>query len=87
MKQRNTDQNPAETCSFCGVEAARLFLKNQSFGQGARLIVIESVPTYVCENCHESYITAEASRAIDEILKHPDQHTSLRKVSVATLAA
>jgi YgiT-type zinc finger domain-containing protein len=87
MKQKNSNQTPAEICSFCGVEAARLFLKNQSFGKGTRLIVIESVPTYVCDNCHESYITAEASRAIDEILKHPEQHTSLREVSVATLVA
>jgi hypothetical protein len=41
----------------------------------------------ICDNCHESYITAEVSRAIDEILAHPDQYTSPREVSVATLAA
>lgn len=87
MEQRNNQQPPAEICSFCGVEAARLFLKNQTFGQGARLIVIENVPTYVCGNCHESYLTAEVSRAIDEVLAHPDQHTTRREISVATLAA
>ena len=32
-------------------------------------------------------ITAEVSRVIDEILAHPDQYTSPREVSVATLAA
>jgi len=51
------------------------------------MIVIENVPTFVCDNCHESYITAEVSRAIDEIPAHPDQYTSPREVSVATLAA
>ena len=87
MVQRNHQQPPAEICSFCSVEAARLFLKNQTFGQGARLIVIENVPTYVCGNCHESYLTAEVSRAIDEVLAHPDQHTTRREISVATLVA
>ncbi len=87
MKQKRQRKNPAEICSFCGEQAARPYLKNQTFGQGARMIVIENVPTFVCDNCHESYITAEVSRAIDEILAHPDQYTSPREVSVATLAA
>ncbi len=87
MKQQSTSQSPAETCSFCGNPAARLFLKNQTFGHGDRLLVIENVPTYVCSHCHERYLTAKVSRAIDEILAHPDQHTTRREVSVATLAA
>ncbi|MGH9847325.1 MAG: type II toxin-antitoxin system MqsA family antitoxin [Blastocatellia bacterium] len=87
MKHKTRRQNPAEICSFCGEQAARLHLKNQTFGQGDRMIVIENVPTFVCDNCHESYITADVSRAIDEILAHPNQHTSRREVSVATLAA
>jgi len=87
MTKKRIRNNPAETCSFCGKQAARLFLKTQTFGQGEGMIVIENVPTFVCDNCHESYITAEVSRAIDEILAHPDKHTSLREVSVARLAA
>lgn len=87
MKQKSRRANPADICSFCGQQAARLYLKNHTFGQGDRMIVIESVPTFVCDNCHESYITAEVSRAIDEILAHPNQHTSRREISVATLAA
>jgi len=51
------------------------------------MIVIENVPTYVCDNCRQSYITAEISRAIDEVLAHPEQQTTRREVSVATLAA
>jgi YgiT-type zinc finger domain-containing protein len=87
MKQKNRRQSPAEICSFCGKQTARLYLKNHTFGHGSRLIVIENVPTYVCDNCRESYLTAETSRAIDEILAHPEQHTSPRQVNVATLAA
>ena len=87
MRKKRLRKNVAEVCSFCGEQAARLHLKTQTFGQGDRMIVIENVPTYVCDNCHESYITAEVSRAIDEILAHPNQHTSRREVSVATLAA
>jgi len=51
------------------------------------MIVIENVPTYVCDNCRQSYITAETSRTIDEVLAHPEQQTTRREVSVATLAA
>ena len=84
MKQKT---QPPIPCSFCGQKTARLHLKNHTFGHGARLLVIENVPTYVCDNCRESYLTAETSRAIDEVLAHPDQHTVRREVSVATLAA
>jgi YgiT-type zinc finger domain-containing protein len=87
MRKKRFRENVAEICSFCGEQTARLHLKNHIFGQGDRMIVIENVPTFVCDNCHESYITAEVSRAIDEILAHPSQHTSRREVSVATLAA
>lgn len=87
MKQKPSSPIPAEKCSFCGKQTARLHLKNHTFGHGARLLVIENVPTYVCGNCHESYLTAAISRAIDEVLAHPDQHTVRREVSVATLAA
>ncbi len=87
MEQRSTQPHPTESCSFCGAQSARLFLKNQTYGQGTRLIVIENVPTSVCGNCHESYITSAVSRAIDEVFAHPDQHTIRREVSVATLAA
>ena len=87
MKQKNRRQKTAEICSFCGKKFARLYLKNHTFGHGPRMIVIENVPTYVCDNCRQSYITAETSRAIDEVLAHPEQQTTRREVSVATLAA
>ena len=87
MKQKNQRQIPTETCSFCGKKTVRLYAKNHTFGQGPRMIVIENVPTYVCHNCRKSYLTAETSPAIDEILAHPDPHTSPSKVNVATLAA
>ena len=86
MKQKTLSLIPAEKCSFCGKATARLHLKNHTFGHGARLLVIENVPTYICDNCHESYLTAATSRAIDEVFAHPDHHTVRREVSVATLA-
>lgn len=51
------------------------------------MIVIQNVPTWSCENCGEVYITAEVSRAIDDVIEHPELHTEKRPVSVATLAA
>ena len=86
MKKQRRD-NPAEICSFCGEKTARLTAKNQTFGKGAEMIVIEDVPTWSCENCGEVYITAEVSRAIDDVLAHPERHAEKRPVNVATLAA
>ncbi len=82
--QQFHDEVSTGICSLPGKQTAR---ENHTFGHGARLLVIENVPTYVCDNCHESYLTAATSRAIDEVLAHPDQHTVRREVSVATLAA
>lgn len=87
MKQKNRQRKLPEICSFCGKKAARLYLKNHTFGRGTRMVVIENVPTYVCDNCRESYVTAETSRVIDEVLAHPEQQTTRREVRVATLAA
>jgi YgiT-type zinc finger domain-containing protein len=87
MKAKDRRPKPADICSFCGKQTARLYLKNHTFGHGPRMIVIENVPTYVCDNCRESYVTAEISRAIDEVLAHPEQQTRRREVKVATLAA
>ncbi len=87
MKPKKQRSGNRETCSFCGKHAARLYLKNHTFGQGSQMIVIENVPTYVCDNCHETYIDAQTSRAIDKVLEHPERQTTRREISVATLAA
>ena len=51
MNRKRRTKNPLETCSFCGAKSAALLSKNQTFGQGRKMIVIESVPTFVCSNC------------------------------------
>jgi hypothetical protein len=52
------------------------------------LISVNSLTSdFICGNCHESSLTAKTSRAIDEVLAHPDQHTVRREFNVATLAA
>lgn len=86
MKKQRLNTS-AEICSFCGEKTARLNAKNHTFGKGAEMIVIENVPTWSCDNCGEVYITAEVSRAIDDVLAHPELHAKKRPVSVATLAA
>ncbi len=86
MKKQRLN-SPVEICSFCGEQTARLTARNHTFGKGAEMIVIENVPTWSCDNCGEVYITGQVSRAIDEVLAHPELHTEKRPVNVATLAA
>ncbi|MDQ3010019.1 MAG: type II toxin-antitoxin system MqsA family antitoxin [Acidobacteriota bacterium] len=86
MKKQHRN-SPAEICSFCGQKTARLTARTHAFGKGSEMIVIESVPTWSCDNCGEVYITAEVSRAIDEVIAHPELHTKKRPVKIASLAA
>lgn len=36
---------------------------------GEKIISIKNVPAYICDNCNESYFTADVSRKIDSKMK------------------
>lgn len=59
---------------------------SRSFRSGEELIVIEKVPTMICDNCGQSYFLSPAWKFVNEVLKHPDKHTEKRMVKVATFS-
>jgi len=40
---------------------------------GGEVVIINNVPAYVCEQCGESYYTAEISRKIDAVMREAHQ--------------
>lgn len=45
--------------------------------------MVNNVPMYSCRNCGHTYFTVEVARMLDQIRRHPDQHTCLKEISVA----
>jgi len=57
-------------CSFCGQKSAREVLMSQAYGKDKQLLVIENVPTVVCDNCGESYFTSSTLDELERILSN-----------------
>ena len=55
-------------CENCGKEGAEVRLSTKGYGKGDNLIVIEDVPIIHCRNCGQSYLTAQTTHKIEEIL-------------------
>ena len=73
-------------CDLCGVAAAHEVKRTKVFGKGARMIVIEDIPFIACDNCHQTYTTAETRRALDEIRQNRQRLTVPRQVGWAKIA-
>jgi YgiT-type zinc finger domain-containing protein len=85
---KRTEENlDLDRCAFCGEPSVSTIHKDKLFGKGSNAIIIENLPIRHCESCGESYYEPGVSKLIDEILAHPEQHTIVRPVSIATLAA
>lgn len=85
LKRKRGVRNVTLTeCSYCGEIAAREVTISQSFRSGEELIVIEKVPTMICDSCGQSYLHSPSWKFVNEVLKHPDKHTKKRMVKVAT---
>lgn len=74
---------PAYVCSFCGEHTARRVTKSQVFGRGAKMLVIEDIPTMTCSNCGQIYLTGEVLKMLEEILKNRSKYVTQRTVNVA----
>ena len=79
------EQERAE-CVNCGKNAVQTVWRDKLFGQGEDAVLIERVPLQRCTNCGITYYEPAVSRAIDEILAHPDRHTARRLIPVAKIA-
>ena len=59
--------SPSERCASCGQAGVQLREVTRSFGQGPKLLVIESIPMWSCPHCGESYFTAQTMHEIERI--------------------
>lgn len=70
-------------CEICGKAQTQIKYITRSYGKGANLLIIENVPTVVCANCGESYLTAETLHEIARIKLHRESFAKKRNVAVA----
>jgi YgiT-type zinc finger domain-containing protein len=87
MNEQMKNEPNLDLCAFCGAPGVKTVSKDKLFGKGVRAVIIENLPVRHCGTCGESYYDPEVSRLIDDILAHPERHTVVRQVSVASLAA
>ncbi|HEX8568116.1 MAG TPA: type II toxin-antitoxin system MqsA family antitoxin [Pyrinomonadaceae bacterium] len=73
-------------CDVCGKHEAQIKYVTRSYGKGANLLIIENVPVVVCQNCGESYLTAETLHEIERIKLHRKSFAKQRNVAVAEFA-
>jgi YgiT-type zinc finger domain-containing protein len=73
-------------CDICGKEGVRTRHITRSYGKGANLLVIESIPEITCPHCQESYFTAETLHELERIKLHRKSIAQQKNVSVATFA-
>jgi YgiT-type zinc finger domain-containing protein len=59
----------------------------RSFGKGAALLVIESIPMWSCSRCGESYFTAQTMHEIERIKALRKSVAISRSVPVAYFEA
>lgn len=68
---------------MCGKAQAQIKFITRNYGKGANLLIIENVPTVVCDGCGESYLTAETLHEIARIKLHRKSFAKKRTVAVA----
>lgn len=73
-------------CDVCGKEGARIRHITRSYGKGADLLVIESIPEVTCPHCQESYFTAETLHELERIKLNRNNIAQKKNISVATFA-
>ena len=73
-------------CDICGKEGARTRHITRSYGKGADLLVIESIPEVTCPHCQESYFTAETLHELERIKLNRNNMAQKKNISVATFA-
>ena len=73
-----------ELCAVCGKAGVIHRRLTRTFGKGSALLVVENVPVVACQNCGESYMTAETLHEIERIKAH--RRSLAKKRSVATVS-
>ena len=73
-------------CAHCGSGGLQLKHVTRSFGKGAALLVIESIPMWSCPSCGESYFTAQTMHEIERIKALRKSVAVSRQLPVAAFA-
>jgi YgiT-type zinc finger domain-containing protein len=76
-----------QLCVYCGSAALNLKHITRSFGKGAGLLVIESIPMWSCTSCGESYYSADTLHEIERIKALRKSIAVNRSVPVAAFQA
>jgi len=71
------------SCAHCGGSKPQLKYVTRSFGKGAHLLVIESIPMWSCPSCGESYFTAKTMHELERIKALRKSVAKPRSVPVA----
>jgi YgiT-type zinc finger domain-containing protein len=70
-------------CAHCASKKIQLKHVTRSFGKGAELMVVESIPMWSCQACGESYFTAQTMHEIERIKALRKSIAKKRTVPVA----
>ncbi len=87
IKRQEIGDEKRRVCSFCSQSAAYEALRPQVFKRGDHLLVVEDVPTMICDNCGETYFTGETIDELERILSNANELAVTRPVRVAQFIA
>jgi YgiT-type zinc finger domain-containing protein len=73
-----------ETCRKCGKEKARIVRLPHVFISGKKLVVIQNIPTMVCQSCVAEYIEDEILKDISEVLENPEVYLKEESILVGS---
>lgn len=73
-----------ESCPYCGSDDLSQRLVTRSYGRGANLLIIESIPSTSCGNCGESFFTAATMHEIERVKNLRGALAVKRSVAVAS---
>ncbi|GEM_PF-1277941 len=86
-KRQEIGDEKRRVCSFCSQIAAYEVTRPQVFKRGDHLLVVEDVPTMVCDSCGETYFTGETIDGLERILGNENELAVTRPVQVAQFIA
>ena len=74
------------TCDLCGQNGAKTKYISRSYGKDKEMIVIDNIPVITCQNCGESYMTADTMHEVQRLRHHKHDRKALRLAPVINFA-
>ena len=75
MGRKKTLDMTGEICALCCEGKLEARQEGEYFRQGERLVIIDNVPSWVCNKCGERYHHAQVYKKMRDIALHRDQLT------------